>query len=226
MCCGDSVLCPAVPDIDWSAFTWRWQSPDAATEWQYNGQIDGSTKLIGRKIYATNREMVHPGVCNCLWMVSISDKGRDTTDPNGIPSSVPCLGSLQRNGQTWLLTIVRWYFYDWRYVNNALLGWDDSMISGSCNAINGGAAGWSPFGWNGWGWGYGWVYGWYAYENSYGNRAEYTLTGDKLLTDGSANRFDLRTLVSNGDDAGDTADKSYWPAFVNLSTIPKDGRQT
>lgn len=224
MCCGDSILCPAVPEIDWSAFTWLWENPDAEIEYEFEGTIDGATRDLARRIFATEREMIHPGICNCLWLVPISERGRDTADQNGVAAAIPCIGSLQRDGQRWLLSIVRWYQYGWSYINNALTGWDDTYLPGSCNGWNGGAAGWSPYGWNGWGWGYGFGFGWYAWGGSYATRAVYTFSGSKLLTDGSVNRFDLEELVSHGENAEDSGDNRYWPAFVNLTTIPKDGQ--
>ena len=225
MCCGDCnpIRCAAVPGIDWSGYTWLWQSPDAAIEYEYEGQIDGTPRNVGRRIYATEREMVHTGLCSCLWLVPISDFGRDLNDPNSIAAPVPSIGSLQREGQGWVLNIARWYYFNWEYFQNQIRGWDFAVSDG-CAPWAGGSAGWSPYGWNGWEWGYGFGNGWATWANAFATRARYFFPGNKLLTDGSPNEFLIQSLISYDDEIQDADNLSYWPAFVNLTTVPKDGQ--
>lgn len=225
MCCGDCtpIRCAAVPEIDWSGFTWLWESPDADAEFLYEATMNGAERNVGRRIFATERDMIHPGICSCLWLVPVSDFGRDTGDPNGEAAPVPSIGSLQREGQRWTLSIVRWYYFNWEYIENRIQGWSFAAAN-NCAPWSGGPAGFSPYGWNGWGWGYGWGNGWYGFADAFSTRASYLFVGDKLAVDGTPNEFVLDRLISYGTQISDAGDRRYWPAFVNLTTVPKDGQ--
>lgn len=234
MCCGDCqpIRCSAVPNTDWSGYTWLWESPEAAAfhfDATYNnGGPEPETFEYSRKIESVNRDMVHPGECPCLWLVPIRETLRNLF--NGGQWQAPCIGSLQRVGQGWALTISRWHWATgsaW-WIDNRFADWNfDDAFSGDCSYRWGGYAGWTPFGYWGYGWAYGWGYGWGAYEGNYAFRASYLLEGSKLLTDGTVNKFVLNGFSNSGDSAPeDWANPIYWPAFVNLTTIPKDGRQT
>ena len=230
MCCGDCspIRCPAVPDTDWSSFTWRWQSP-AAAAFPFNVALQtGGPELVNvshtRQFRATDRSMIHPGECPCLWLVPVSDL-LTNLDNNGTWDA-PAIASLQRHGQSWVLAIVRWHWASesiwWSEEHFADWYWDEAF-AGDCSYRWGGYAGYSPYGWNGYGWAYGWGYGWGYWGSQYSLRAFYELDG-KLLSDGSENVFTLRDFgVDNVDPETGWNNPAYWPATVTLSRIPKTG---
>lgn len=228
MCCGgcSPIRCPAAPDTDWSSFTWRWQSP-AAEAFPFSTTLDiaGDPVDHSRQFQATDRSMIHPGECPCLWIVPVADE-LTNLDNNG-RWQVPAIGSLQRVGQYWQLALVRWHYVsgspwwidahyqDWRWEEN---------FAGDCSYRFGGYAGWSPYGWFGYGWAYGWAYGWGYWGSSYSMRAFYILQGSKLLSDGSDNVFVLNGFEVDVEDPDNNWNsQQYWPATVTLSRIPKTG---
>lgn len=232
MCRGDCrvIRCPAVPDTDWSAFTWRWRSP-AAAAFPFNITIDNGTPepdeySFSRQVQAVDRSMIHPGECACLWLVPIQDLLVNLGNSQQYPS--PCIGSLQRIGQTWQLTIARWYWStasDW-WFDDKYLDWRlDEEFANDCSYRWGGYAGWTPYGWWGYGWAYGWGYGWGFYGGNYSQRASYLLNGSKLFSDGSDNVFSLNDFGSDTEDTNpdDWDDPQYWPSTVTLSRIGKTG---
>jgi len=100
MCCGDCspIRCPAVPDTDWSAFTWRWQNA-AAEPFPFNQSLDlGGPSVedveFTRQIQSVDRSMIHPGECPCLWLMNVTDVLTNVNN-GGIYQS-PAIGALQR----------------------------------------------------------------------------------------------------------------------------------
>ncbi len=228
MCCGDCspIRCPAVPDTDWSAFTWRWRNQQAEA-FPYTGGVPGGPIDFYRQIMANDRGMIHPGVCPCLWLVPIDDQLLELPLPGTVYQS-PCIGVLQRVGQGWSLTINRWFWGTTSefWTNGYWQNWNfESAYAGDCGYFGGGSAGWTPYGWNGLGWAYGWGYGWGYWGGSYSTLCGYTLSG-KLLTDGSDNVFTQSEFKSNVVDEDSPENwnlPKYWPATVTLSRIPKTG---
>lgn len=224
MCGCGPIRCPAAPDTDWSSYTWRWQHA-AADAFPYTGGTVGAPIIFTRQLQATDRQMWHPGVCKCLWIVPLSD----VLVQSGQSYQSPAFGVLQRSGQSWLLSIARWFWGNSSayWADNAWRSWNvDEAFAGECGFFTGGYAGWTPFGWNGYGWAYGWGWGWGYYAGSYATVATYQLTGAKLLSDGSANSFILVDFAqhASGEDPPDNWNVSrYWPPTVILSRMPKTG---
>lgn len=226
MCgCSDNcapIRCRGAAGTDWSAFTWYWQSPEAA-ETNYN------TNTIGRKFFGQNRAMIHPGVCNCLWLIGGNDKGRDligNMNTVGQYYAIPAIGALQYlhsgSQSLWQLTLTRWlYGYAWTPVDDQFglgWGWDEAFLENDCEGAFGGWGGWAGYGWNGYGWGYaglgpGWgYYGWGGYWGVAIEQQVYRLAaGVSLNSSGGVNRF---LPVTND---------TKWPAFVDITRIPKNG---
>lgn len=232
MCCGDCspIRCPAVPDTDWSAFTWRWRNEQAeAFPFQQDLELGGpsaETVDFTRQIQTVDRSMIHPGECPCLWLVNVTDVLTNVN--NGGVFQSPAIGALQRVGQSWQLTIARWQWGSlspW-WLDESYLAWNfDEVFAGDCSYRWGGYAGWTPYGWNGYGWGYGWGYGagWGYYGYNYGFRAYYTLSSPKLLSDGSDNVFVASSFETSAAAPSNWNDPRYWPATITLSRIPKTG---
>ena len=65
MCCGDCspIRCPAVPDTDWSAFTWRWQNaayePFPVQSDFGSGGPEAEEVEFTRQIQSVDRSMIH-----------------------------------------------------------------------------------------------------------------------------------------------------------------------
>ncbi len=230
MCCGgcSPIRCAAVPDTDWSSFTWRWRN-DAAEPFPFNQSLDlGGPSLedvdFTRQIQSIDRSMIHPGECPCLWLMNVTDVLTNVN--NGGVYQSPAIGALQRIGQTWQLTISRWHWASaspW-WLDENYLAWNfDEVYAGDCSYRWGGYAGWSPYGWGGYGWAYGWGYGWGVYGYNYGFRAYYVLDAPKLLSDGSDNVFGLSSFETSAAAPTNWNDPRYWPATITLSRIPKTG---
>jgi hypothetical protein len=222
------IRCPAVPRTDWGAFTWRWQSP-AAEPFPFDvtyesGGPEAEVVSHTRQFQATDRSMIHPGECPCLWLVPVADLLTNVV--NGGEWQSPAIASLQRSGQSWILAIVRWHFASgspW-WLENYYQDWQwEENFAGDCSYRFGGYAGWSPYGWGGYGWAYGWGYGWGYWGSNYGIRAFYTLNG-KLKDDGSDNVFTLNSFETDAEDPDNGWNNDqYWPPTVTLSRIGKTG---
>lgn len=227
MCCGDChpIRCPAVPDTDWSAFTWRWRNLQVDA-FPYTGGASGGPIDFLRQILINDRSMIHPGVCSCLWLVPLHDALIEL--PQGAVYQAACIGVLQRSGQSWSLTINRWF---WGlsagiWASGEWQDWDYAAETDECGYFGGGKAGWTPYGWNGWGWAYGWGYGWGYWSGSYSTVAQYAINGP-LLTNGADNVFSLVSFRSNavlGEEAPENWNlPRFWPVTVILNRIPKTG---
>lgn len=227
MSCGDCspIRCSAVPDTDWSAFTWRWQS-NMAGLFEYTGGADGSPVQFTRQLLANDRSMFHPGVCNCLWLVPLHDQFVQL--PENYVFQSPAIGALQRIDQSMVLTISRWFWSrsSSYWADDRWQEWDwQDALSDQCGYTGGGYAGWTPYGWNGWGWAYGWGWGWGFYAGAFSLQAKYQLEGSKMLSDGSDNVFTLTSFRANSEDElynpDGWDDPEYWPAEVTLSRVAK-----
>ena len=226
MCgCSDNCApkrCRGAAGTDWGSFTWYWQSPEAS-------EVNTNSDTIARKFEAQNRAMFYPGVCSCLWLVGGNDKGRDLFgNMNQVDAwyPIPSIGALQYvhqgNSSFWQLTITRWlYGYSWTPSDDQFglgWGWSEDFLDDDCNGTFGGWSGWAGYGWNGYGWGYaglgaGWgYYGWGGYWGVALEQQAYRLAdGVTMDTVGGVNRF--LPLTS----------ESKWPAFVDITRVPKNG---
>lgn len=173
--------------------------------------------------------MIYPGVCSCLWLIGGSDKGRDlygTMNEAGVYYAIPAIGALQYlhsgNQSFWQVTLTRWlYGYSWTTLDelyNRGWGWDENFLDDDCNGAFGGWGGWAGYGWNGYGWGYyglgfGWGgYGWGGYYGVTIEQQTYRLqSGVSMDATGGVNRFLPVTS------------EAKWPAYVDLTRVPKNG---